>query len=316
MHPVYESIPDDLEIYYHHSGHFAPHMHNLVEFVYILEGTLEIGMDEQLYHMEQGDIAVLFPEKVIHAQCFDTVPESSSMYLLASLSLTGDYAQRLSQLQPEMPVIPADEVDDDVIFALDRLFADYGLADTNPHFPEKIGTPKLPDIPPRQKRKARKEKEAETDRIVKQAFVQLMLARTMPFLHLVDRPDESQADLVHQIVSYMAAHYQEPLTLTSMAQNLYVSPYTISRTFSSVFHTNFNGYLNDIRLDYACSLLRYSDRSVTEVYMDAGFESQRTFNRVFRDRMHMSPREYRDKIRAVNKLDDGRQKAKTSSESK
>lgn len=296
MRPIYESIPDDLEIYYQRSAHFSPHMHNLVEFVYILEGTLEIGMDEQLYHMEKGDLAVLFPDKIHHAQCFDQTHLSNSMYLLASLSLTGDYVQRLSDLQPEDPVIPAAEVDDDVTFALDRLYADYGV-DRKPDLSEEVSAPKVPEVPGHREKKAGS---SETDRIVKQSFIQLILARTMSHLHLINRPDESEADLVHQIVAYIAEHYREPMTLTSMAEHLYVSPYTISRTFSSVFHTNFNGYLNDMRLDYACGMLRYSDKSVTEVYMDAGFESQRTFNRVFRDRMHMAPREYRERSRAAD----------------
>ena len=33
------------------------------------------------------------------------------------------------------------------------------------------------------------------------------------------------------------------------------------------------------------------------IYLDAGFESQRTFNRVFKDRFRMTPREYRKRFR-------------------
>lgn len=291
MRPIYESIPDDLEIYYRKSSHFSPHIHDLVEFVYILDGTLEIGMDEQLFHMEKGDIAILFPGKIHHAQCFDSSGLSFSMYLLSALSLTGDYENRLRTLQPENPVIPAGMVSEDVTFALDRLYEDYGKNGPGRRKEEVIGKPA---------HRAGGTSGSETERIARQSFVQLILARTMPYLHLMDRPDESKTDLVHQIVTYIAAHYREPLTLTDLAKHLYVSPYTISRTFSSVFHTNFNGYLNDMRLDYACSMLQYSSRSITEVCMDAGFESQRTFNRAFRDRMRMSPREYRAVSRAGN----------------
>ncbi|WP_268827717.1 helix-turn-helix domain-containing protein [Faecalicatena contorta] len=46
-------------------------------------------------------------------------------------------------------------------------------------------------------------------------------------------------------------------------------------------------------MDYACSLLQYSGRSITEILVSAGFDSPRTFNRVFHERFHMSPREYR-----------------------
>ena len=34
-------------------------------------------------------------------------------------------------------------------------------------------------------------------------------------------------------------------------------------------------------------------KSITDICLDAGFDSQRTFNRVFRERYRMTPREYR-----------------------
>lgn len=62
---------------------------------------------------------------------------------------------------------------------------------------------------------------------------------------------------------------------------------------------NFNQYVNKVRLKYATGLLINTDDSVTEVYLDAGFDSQRTFNRVFRESFHMSPREYRKSKNAL-----------------
>ena len=100
-------------------------------------------------------------------------------------------------------------------------------------------------------------------------------------------------DLVYQAVTYMAAHFQENITLSQMASALGVSKYMLSRVFSGTFHCNFNKYLNETRLDYACALLEYTGQSITDVCMTSGFESQRTFNRVFRQQYHMTPREFR-----------------------
>ena len=85
-----------------------------------------------------------------------------------------------------------------------------------------------------------------------------------------------------------------------MALEIGVSRYVLSRVFSGVFHTNFNRYVNEIRLSYACDLLEYTKRSITEIYLDAGFESQRTFNRAFREVYRVTPREYR--VRQREKL--------------
>ena len=58
MFPVYEEKKKNLHIHLRTS----PHLHNSIEFIYITEGTLELGMGQELYHMEEGDLAVIFPD--------------------------------------------------------------------------------------------------------------------------------------------------------------------------------------------------------------------------------------------------------------
>ena len=86
------------------------------------------------------------------------------------------------------------------------------------------------------------------------------------------------------------------MSLTRMAQDLGYSPFALSRVFSHTFHTNFNRYLNELRLNQALSLMQDADASVTDLAMNAGFTSMRTFNRVFQERFHMPPREYRKRM--------------------
>ena len=42
--------------------------------------------------------------------------------------------------------------------------------------------------------------------------------------------------------------------------------------------------------------LENSMDSITNICLDCGFESQRTFNRVFKDRYKITPREYRKRM--------------------
>ena len=70
----------------------------------------------------------------------------------------------------------------------------------------------------------------------------------------------------------------------------------LSRLFSKTFHRNFNKYLNDARLNYACQRLETTSDSITNIRLDSGFESQRTFNRVFKERYKISPSDYRSNV--------------------
>ena len=64
MFPVYEEKKKNLHVHLRTSAHASPHLHNSIEFIYITEGTLELGMGQELFHMEEGDFAVIFPDVI------------------------------------------------------------------------------------------------------------------------------------------------------------------------------------------------------------------------------------------------------------
>ena len=211
--------------------------------------------------MEKHDFAIVFPELIHHYQVFDA-GDCRAIYLLSSPSLTEGYLQTLQQFCPEFPVISASRVHPDIPYALHSLM--------------NIST---------------NDKQAH---ILWQAFTQIILARALPHFHLIEKSSVGSTDIIYRTVAYIATHFTEDFSLTQMAEALGYSPYTLSRVFSSTFHCNFNSYLNNIRLDYACSLLQYTDQTITEACINAGFGSLRTFNRVFREHYKMSPRDYRN----------------------
>ena len=264
MIPIYEEIVDNLEIRHRKSTHVPPHLHKAIECVLVTEGTLAIGVGPELYQMKEGDFAIVFPDLIHHYQVFGA-GKTRAIYLYADSSLSGPYLTTLQQQSPKCPVIAKKTVDQDVIYALNSLL--------------------------RQRR-------GKKDPILQQAFVQIILARSLPCFELVDKSTIGSDDIVYQTVSYIATNFREPLSLTDMAKDLGFSPYTLSRVFSGTFHKNFNQYVNEIRLEYVRSLLLYTNQSITDAYENAGFESQRTFNRVFSEKYHMSPREYRNTYKA------------------
>ena len=100
-------------------------------------------------------------------------------------------------------------------------------------------------------------------------------------------------DMKEEIVSYISVNFRKSFLLEDMAKDLGVSKYVLSRTFSKTFHRNFNQCLNDARLGYAKQRLENTNDSIITICLDSGFESQRTFNRVFREKYKVTPRDYR-----------------------
>ena len=243
--------------------HFAPHIHKSIECIYVTSGTLELGIGETLCHMEKGDFGIVFPNVIHHYQVFSG-EESRAFYFLAPPLFTGFYSERLLAYQPECPVVPAGDVHPDIPYALRRL------------------------------QETETGKDTGQEDVLCQAFTYIILARVFPCLALKKRAEQPGHDIVYDAVVYMAGHYKdEDLSLTKMAQDLGYSSFALSRVFSHTFHMNFNQYLNELRLSQALNLLENTDETITDLAMNAGFTSMRTFNRVFQEHFHMSPREYR-----------------------
>lgn len=104
------------------------------------------------------------------------------------------------------------------------------------------------------------------------------------------KPDSS---ITHQILRYIDERYMTNLTLEKIANEFNVSPPYLSRLIKKTSGMNFLSYLANRRLLQAEYLLRTSGKSITEIAFDCGFESIRTFNRIFRDMNSLSPSEYR-----------------------
>lgn len=262
MQAIYKDMQNDFSIYTKRNSHTPPHLHSYLECVYMLEGSLAIGQEQELYPMETGDFAVIFPETIHHYQVFSE-KSSRAVYFMVSLEKLGSFAELFRQCLPENPVIPAAKLHADVRYALSAL--------QNVHNAPYQGE-------------------------LFYGYLFVILARILPELTLRERPVPESDDLVYQTVSYISRHFKEDITLGTTALALGVSPYVLSRIFSSVFHINFNGYLNGIRLSYACSQLENTDFPITEIAMESGFSSLRTFNRVCRDHLRMSPRDYRRRL--------------------
>ena len=87
--------------------------------------------------------------------------------------------------------------------------------------------------------------------------------------------------------------YARPLDVPALAAIAHVSEAHFIRTFRATFGETPHRYLQRRRVERALSLLRETDRSVSEICLDVGFTSLGTFGRTFREVMGESPSEYR-----------------------
>lgn len=86
----------------------------------------------------------------------------------------------------------------------------------------------------------------------------------------------------------------ERLTLSQLSGDLGLQQRDVSRAINLNANKTFNGYINGLRVDYVCNLLRSGvQQSVTDLAFEAGFSSKAVFNRSFKEFTGMTPSQYK-----------------------
>lgn len=105
--------------------------------------------------------------------------------------------------------------------------------------------------------------------------------------------NRATAGRIESMVQLMHARFADELALTDIAGAAHLAPSSASRLFSRSTGTTISVYLNVVRVNAACRLLRDSDLAIAAIAVECGFANLSNFNRRFRDIKKTTPRAYR-----------------------
>jgi transcriptional regulator GlxA family with amidase domain len=88
--------------------------------------------------------------------------------------------------------------------------------------------------------------------------------------------------------------YQQKITVSDVANHVYLSPSHFSHLFKKETGLSLVQYLNTYRVEKAEDLLKDTSLDITEIAVKVGFQSIPHFNRIFRKISKTSPRDYRN----------------------
>lgn len=100
-------------------------------------------------------------------------------------------------------------------------------------------------------------------------------------------------DAIKGAINYIEEHFTENLTINSVAKAFMLSPSFFSYLFKNLTSKTFTEYLKDLRIAKAAEMLKTSDKSVTEICFESGFNNLNHFNRTFKQCIGVSPGAYR-----------------------
>jgi|GEM_PF-3141142 AraC-like DNA-binding protein len=98
---------------------------------------------------------------------------------------------------------------------------------------------------------------------------------------------------IARVVQHLERHYDQPLSLALVAKRLGLSANATGRCFKQHTGMGFSEYLQKVRFEQACRMLRETRRSIGRISMECGFNSPSYFTRSFIKFAQRSPLAYR-----------------------
>ena len=100
---------------------------------------------------------------------------------------------------------------------------------------------------------------------------------------------ESNSGIVRQVVEYINKHYMEDLPVEDLAKYCNISETHLRRLFVQNTKMKIHEYVNLVRIQQSCELLRRTDQNILDIAHKCGFPTISTFNRNFKQIVGESP---------------------------
>ena len=242
-------------LYERNTNHSFPlHMHRCYEMVLVLEGEMEMEIDKQAYHLVAGDLILIKPHR-IHS--YGTAPGKSNDIVLCVFS-------------------------GDLIAAIHEELSKYRLPSLVLH-----------DVPA-----IYRELFLHTHNAADLASIKGFLYSLCSMYYCqLDRTGEdpyfSDTSVLRDMLVYIENNVDKPCTLHELAQVLRYNEAYLSRLFHKSVGIPYSDYVRNIKINYACYLLRNTRESIFNIAMKCGYATQSSFYRSFKQLTGINPNEYR-----------------------
>jgi AraC-like DNA-binding protein len=106
-------------------------------------------------------------------------------------------------------------------------------------------------------------------------------------------PSLKGSHTVDRMIRWIDTNFRNNFTLKKMSEELHLSTYYLSHTFREATGSSITEFITSRRLKEACILLETSSMSISHIALEVGFQNGSYFCRVFKQKLQLSPKDYR-----------------------
>lgn len=240
--------------------------HFLIHFV--ISGKGSYICSGKTFQLKAGDLFLIKPSQVVYY-----VADPVDPWEYYWVGFNGTYAQKLvSQLpfKDNMPVYTPDEFDDFKNY-LYQIYSNSGT--TIKHSTAMIG------------------------------YLYLFLSRLVEENALLAQPQTAtQSSYVIDAIKYIQFNYSTDISVDDIANAVGISRSHLYRVFISNLNQSPIDYLTEYRINEACSLIRNTNLSISEIAVSVGFFDQFYFSRVFKKIKKIPPSKYLQSLESQGEI--------------
>lgn len=253
------------------------HWHVEAEFFMLLEGEIQFQVDTEYFPLRAGEAVFIDPGDIHAAYPLNGEPCRFCALvfhpdLLSSAQFDAIQQKVILPFQEKRQTFPrvlkrSDPWQRQLLEQLDRMMDAYGHA-------------------------------APGYEVFLKASLLMMLSSLVLEGRAVNRSQSDDAgatkiNRLKKVILYIQANYREPIRIQELAELVPMSEGQFCRFFKSMTRKTPVDYINSYRVRQAADLLRQTERKISDIALDVGFDNVSYFIKVFRKAMNSTPSEFR-----------------------
>ncbi|GGO04694.1 AraC family transcriptional regulator [Saccharibacillus kuerlensis] len=255
---------------------FLAHWHHDLEFVYISEGSLQVGINSETRTLKAGEFAFCGSGDIHYYDSGQS--ESEILIVVFNPRLIGSPAGWPEERSVRTPF----------------------LVRSSPAMPSSFEEEALCELAAVMKRIEQEgEGSWEQSETVMIGLLHMLCGLTLRYVPPGSSERRGNArsaahlKMMQELLDHLERNSTMPLTLQDGADHARMSVFHFSRFFKNVTGMNYNTYLNELRIRRAEERIAATNERLIDIALDCGFGNVRTFNRVFRQLRGYAPSELR-----------------------
>lgn len=108
--------------------------------------------------------------------------------------------------------------------------------------------------------------------------------------------NSDEKNMTYDLIMYISDSFMEDISEIDVAKEFDMSIAEVNRTLLYTVEMNFDEFINYLRINYACSLLKSTDDTIIDIAITVGYNNAKTFNNHFVKLKSMTPSMFRNTV--------------------